>query len=275
MSNGKMTGMHIVGFLCSILIGLSLGLMGGGGSMLTIPVLVYLLGVNPLVSTSYSLFVVGTTSLVGAVNYVRKRQVNYRAALLFAIPSFVAIFFTRRYLIPIIPDPLFNHTPYQINKTLAFMLFFAGVMLIASLSMIFRRNRLQADKPVRFYYYPYTALVGLLAGVLTGLVGVGGGFLIIPALVLLGGLPMKRAVGTSLVIISANSFIGFISDSKAIAINWSFLLSFTAFAVVGILIGSYVSQFMIDYRLRKLFGWIIFGLSIYIIGKEAFTHLIT
>lgn len=270
-----MTLMQVLGFVCSMLIGVSLGLIGGGGSMLTIPVLVYLLGINPILSTAYSLFVVGTTSLVGSIDYMRKQQIHYSAVLLFAIPSFVAIFLTRRYLIPAIPDQLLINESIRLSKTLAFMLLFAFIMLGASILMIAgHKTQIHADPVLLSYSYPLIVPTGLLVGTLTGLVGIGGGFLIVPALVLLIKLPMKRAVGTSLLIIAANSLIGFLSDTISGRVNWPFLLEFTTLAILGILLGSYLSRFISSLKLRKAFGWTALGLSIFIIVKETLMPII-
>lgn len=258
--------MHFLGFFCSIIIGLSLGLIGGGGSMLTIPVLVYLLGIDPLLSTAYSLFVVGITSLVGSVHYIRRQQVHYRVVLLFSVPSFMAVFFIRRYVLPAIPDPIAITESVQISKSLSFMLLFAVIMLVAATLMI--RGRTQTRATTGQSDYSFLILTGLVVGTLTGLVGIGGGFLIIPALVLLIRLPMNNAVGTSLLIITANSLMGFLSNPVGQQINWLFLLTFTALAVLGILTGSYLSRFISASRLRKAFGWSVLGLSLSILGKE-------
>lgn len=261
--------MQILGFFCSILIGLSLGLMGGGGSMLTIPVLVYLLGVNPILSTAYSLFVVGTTSLVGSVYYIRKQQIDRQVVMLFALPSFVAIFLIRRYVIPAIPEQITINESVRLSKAPAFMLFLAFTMLLASMFMIAgRKTQLRANTVSVRYSYLLVILTGLIVGTLTGLVGIGGGFLIVPALVLLVKLPMKKAVGTSLLIIATNSLIGFLCDRILERVNWSFLLEFTALAMLGILLGSYMSRFISGLKLRKLFGWTVLGLSVFMIAKE-------
>ncbi|QHV97371.1 sulfite exporter TauE/SafE family protein [Spirosoma endbachense] len=266
--------MQELGFFCSVLIGFCLGLMGGGGSMLTIPVLVYLLGIDPILSTAYSLFVVGTTALIGTVNYIHE-QIHYRIALLFSIPSSGVVFVIRRYVIPTIPDPIFVHESFRLSKALAFLLFFAFIMLVASFSMI-KGERSQENNGAVLPQYrdSLTILTGILAGSLTGLAGIGGGFLIIPALVILMRLPMKKAVGTSLLIIAVNSFTGFLSDTTMERFNWPFLLVFTSLAVLGILVGSYVSRFVSGLRTRMLFGWSVLGLSVYIIGKEALIPMV-
>ncbi|OIN58320.1 sulfite exporter TauE/SafE family protein [Arsenicibacter rosenii] len=260
---------EIIGFSASILIGVSLGLIGGGGSILTLPVLVYLLGINPVISTAYSLFVVGTTSLVGSVNYMRKQQVNYKAAMVFSIPSFLAVFLTRKYVVPAIPDPVFSSGAFVLSKSVTIMMFFALIMLAASFSMIRDKKgeTTITEGPIRFNL-PLIALEGALVGTLTGFVGAGGGFLIIPALVLLARLPMKMAVGTSLLIIAAKSLIGFLGDLSNMAVDWTFLLEFTALSVVGIFVGSYLSRFIAGEKLKRAFGWFVLVMGIYILVKE-------
>lgn len=266
-----MTSLQLAGFSASILIGVSLGLIGGGGSILTLPVLVYLLGFNPVTSTAYSLFVVGTTSLVGSLNYMRQQQVNYKAAILFAVPSFVAVYLTRNYLIPAIPDPVFVTDTFVLSKGVAIMVFFALVMLAASVSMI--REKDAPDQPHKNdfqFNLPMIALDGILVGLLTGIIGAGGGFLIIPALVLLVRLPMKMAVGTSLLIIAANTLIGFWGSTADLLIDWPFLLKFTSLSVLGILLGTYLSRFIPSEKLKKAFGWFVLVMGVYIISREVF-----
>lgn len=266
-----MSNIEIFGFSASMLIGVSLGLIGGGGSILTLPVLVYLLGFSPVLSTAYSLFIVGTTSLVGSVNYMRKGLVNYNAALIFAIPSFIAVFLTRKYLVPAIPDSLFSIAGFEVTKSIGIMLFFALIMLAASFSMI--ADKQKNDEPANGnlkFNYPLIAIEGAVVGILTGLVGAGGGFLIIPALVLLARLPMKMAVGTSLLIIAAKSLIGFAGDLSNISINWTFLLEFTALSIIGIFLGTYISKFIPGEKLKKSFGWFVLVMGIYIIIKEIY-----
>ena len=266
-----MTTLQIAGFSASILIGVSLGLVGGGGSILTLPVLVYLLGINPVISTAYSLFVVGTTSLVGSVNYMRHHQVNYKAAAVFALPSFLSVFLTRKFIVPAIPDPVFSSDTFTLSKNVAIMVFFALIMLAASYSMI-RDKKTESygpDAPLTFNF-PLIAIEGLLVGTLTGIVGAGGGFLIIPALVLLARLPMKMAVGTSLLIIAAKSLVGFLGDLGTTKIDWPFLLQFTALSILGIFLGTYLAKYVPGEKLKKAFGWFVLVMGIYIISREVF-----
>jgi len=264
-----MDGIVIIGFAAAILIGISLGLIGGGGSILTVPVLVYILCVDPVLATAYSLFVVGSTSLVGAGTYMKKGLVNYKTALVFAIPSFIAVFLTRKFLVPALPDPLFTVGEAIITKNIGIMVFFALIMLAASFSMIKGKKGGDAaeEEEVKFNF-PMIALEGSVVGVITGIVGAGGGFLIIPALVLLAKLPMKMAVGTSLLIIAAKSLIGFLGDLSSQTIDWQMLLIFTSLSIVGIFIGSALSKKINEKILKTGFGWFVLVMGIYIITKE-------
>ncbi|MCR9064965.1 MAG: sulfite exporter TauE/SafE family protein [Cytophagales bacterium] len=259
---------EIIGFALAIVIGISLGLIGGGGSILTLPILVYLLGINPVLSTAYSLFVVGSTSLIGSFTYMKKGLVNYKTAIIFAIPSFIAVFLTRKYLMPAIPEELFQLGSFVVTKDLAIMVLFALVMLMASYSMITDNKPESAEDGVLKFNYPLIAAEGLVVGTLTGVVGAGGGFLIIPALVLLVRLPMKMAVGTSLLIIAAKSLIGFMGDVGNQVIDWQFLLTFTGLSIVGIFIGTYLTKYIPGAKLKKFFGWFVLAMAVYILLKE-------
>ena len=264
-----MDSIAITGFAAAILIGISLGLIGGGGSILTVPVLVYILGVNPVLATAYSLFVVGSTSLVGAATYMKKGLVNYKTALVFAVPSFIAVFLTRKFLVPALPDPLYSLGEFLITKSSGIMVFFALIMLFAAYSMIHdKKGEDQEDQEKVKFNFPMIALEGSVVGLITGIVGAGGGFLIIPALVLLAKLPMKMAVGTSLLIIAAKSLIGFLGDLSTQTIDWQMLFIFTALSIVGIFIGSALSKKINERILKTGFGWFVLLMGIYIITKE-------
>ena len=228
--------MVIAGYLASALIGLSLGLIGGGGSILTVPVLVYLFGVDPIVATAYSLFIVGATSLVGTVPKYREHLVNLKTAVIFGIPSIAAVYATRAWLVPLIPDPIATFGSFVLTKPMLIMALFAVLMVFASLSMI--RGKAETNTPAnagpQHFNYPMILLEGAVVGVLTGLVGAGGGFLIIPALVLFSKLPMKQAVGTSLLIIAAKSLFGFLGDLSHYNLDWLLLGTVTVLAIVPI-----------------------------------------
>lgn len=231
----------------------------------------YLLYVNPVTATAYSLFVVGVSALVGAIRNIQKGLVDFKTAIVFSIPAFIAVYITRKFIVPAIPDTLFTLGEYTVSKNTGIMVFFALIMLIASFSMI--RNNNKEDKPrqVVKLNFPLIFIEGFIVGLLTGVVGAGGGFLIIPALVLLAKLPMKKAVATSLLIIAIKSLIGFIGDIETMSIEWNFLLSFTAVSIAGIFIGVWLNKFIDGSKLKKGFGWFVLLMAIYIIIKE-FTH---
>ena len=259
--------MEIFGFFSALLIGLILGLIGGGGSILTVPIFVYLLGISPLVATAYSLFVVGTTALVGAISNHKKGMVDVRTGFIFAVPAFIGVYVTRRYLLSLIPEDIFYISSFLVTKDVAIMLFFSILMLAASFFMINGRAEVSNTKLLN-YNVPLLTLEGLVVGVLTGFVGAGGGFLIIPALVFFAKLPMKKAIATSLMIISIKSLIGFIGDIQNFEIHWFFLLSFTSISVIGIFLGIYFSKFINENKLKKVFGWFVFLMALFIIIKE-------
>ncbi|GAB2771934.1 hypothetical protein HNQ93_000691 [Hymenobacter luteus] len=264
---------HALGYFAAIFIGLSLGIMGGGGSILTVPVLVYLMGVSPVLSTAYSLFVVGSTSVVGASGYFRKGLVSLKTAVVFLLPSLLAVFAVRKLLMPAIPHELFTVGSIVFTKDLLVLVAFAVLMIGAAVSMIRSQQAeevLDEELPQRqAFNYPLILGIGLGVGTLTGFVGAGGGFLIIPALVLGARLPMKLAVGTSLVIIALNSLIGFTGDlSAGTPIAWTFLLGFLAFALVGIVLGTYLARFIPGAKLKPAFGWFTLVMGTFILLRE-------
>ncbi|MFT5890675.1 MAG: putative membrane protein YfcA [Dokdonia sp.] len=259
---------QMLGYIGALCIGIVLGLIGGGGSILTVPILVYLLYLNPVTATAYSLFVVGVSALVGAFQNIRKGLVDFRTAIVFAIPAFIAVYTTRKFVVPNIPDSLFSIGDFMITKDIGIMTFFAIIMLLASISMIRSKRKDEGKETVVSYNYPLIIIEGIVIGALTGIVGAGGGFLIIPALVILAKLPMKKAVATSLLIIAIKSLIGFIGDIENLAIDWSFLLRFTSLSVVGIFIGTWLTNFIDGKKLKKGFGWFVLLMGIYIIIKE-------
>ncbi|MGZ5247118.1 MAG: sulfite exporter TauE/SafE family protein [Flavitalea sp.] len=263
--------MEIAGYIASLVIGISLGLIGGGGSILTVPVLVYLFRVQPVVATAYSLFIVGSTSLIGSFPKYKGGEINLKTALIFGIPSIVAVFATRAFIVPAIPDELFTIGSIVFTKSLLMMLLFAVLMVFASVSMIrSKKTVIEEEVTPQKFNYPLILIEGAVVGVLTGLVGAGGGFLIIPALVLLSKLPMKQAVGTSLLIIAAKSLIGFTGDPGKAEMDWTLLLSVTGLAIVGIFIGNVLSKKISADSLKKGFGWFVLVMGIYIIIKELF-----
>jgi len=257
--------------LAAILIGVSLGLIGGGGSILTVPALTYLADVDVVSATAYSLFIVGVSSAVGSINFIRKKQVDLRTAVVFAIPSLIAVWLTRAFLIPAIPDIVFSSGSFTLSKDLAIMVFFSLIMILASVSMISNKKKTDNDEnKAPQYNFPMIILEGFVVGTVTGIVGAGGGFLIIPALVILAKIPMKKAVGTSLLIIATKSLIGFTGDlsNSALVIEWGILLPFTLLAVVGIFGGTYIGKFVPSPKLKKGFGIFILIMGVYIISDR-------
>ncbi|QHT71318.1 sulfite exporter TauE/SafE family protein [Rhodocytophaga rosea] len=261
--------MEIIGYVASACIGISLGLIGSGGSILTVPVLVYLFHVEPTLATAYSLFIVGSTALVGGIQSSLQHRVDLRTALVFSIPSFIAVFITRRFLVPYIPHELFSIGSLLVTKDIAIMVFFAFIMMVVAIGMIRSQRETPSSGQDMAYNYPLIVLEGFVVGILTGLVGAGGGFLIIPALVLLSHLPMKKAVGTSLLIIAAKSLIGFLGDiGSGQHIDFVFLISISIIAITGLFVGSFLSKFIHGHSLKTAFGWFVLVMGVYIVLRE-------
>lgn len=258
--------MELAGYAASILIGLILGMLGGGGSILSIPILVYLFHIDVVMASAYSLFIVGTTSLVGAVSKYKEHTVNIRSALLFGVPSVISIFATRKWIVPAIPPVILQTDSFLLSKRLLLLGLFAVLMVLASISMI-RGAHDFSNEDERFM--PVLLIIqGLLIGFLTGLVGAGGGFLIVPALVFLTGVTFKTAVGTSLFIIAISSLTGFLGDLMNYSMNWPFLFIITGLAVTGILLGNKLNNRISSIQLRKIFGWFTLTVGCAILLKE-------
>ena len=260
--------MEIIGYLASILIGISLGLIGGGGSILTIPILVYIFHVNPRLATTYSLFIVGFTAAIGSIKHYQLGNLKFQSAIPFAIPSLVSIIVVRKFLMPIIPEIIFSIGSFSITKDIFIMLIFSVLMMMASYSMIKSKQEIVDESKTNTMK---VAFMGSLVGVVTGFLGAGGGFLIIPALIFFTGLTMKEAVGTSLLIIAFNSLFGFLGDViNGVNIDFFFLLSIAFFALIGIFIGTFLSKKIDGSKLKPAFGWFVLVMGIYIIIKEIY-----
>jgi uncharacterized membrane protein YfcA len=263
---------EILGYIGALIVGLVLGLIGGGGSILTVPILVYFLGFSPIVATGYSLFVVGSTALVGTLRNIKENQIDFKTAIVFAIPSIITVFMVRSLVIPNLPEVMFSISSFKLTNSLFIMLLFAIIMLLAGWSMIKSKtipNDTEIQKfDISHYFTIGTQAIGI--GVLAGLVGAGGGFLIVPALALLVKLPIKKAISTSLFIIAIQSLVGFLGDLNTLTIDWKFLLTFTAISIVGIFIGLALSKKISPKRLKKGFGYFTIIMAIYILFKELF-----
>ena len=262
---------ELLGYIGAFTVGLILGLIGSGGSILSVPILVYLFGINPVTATAYSLFIVGTTSLIGSIKNLRNKLINYSTTLLFSLSAVITVYITRRYLIHLIPETIISSESIYLTKNQLIMLLFALLMLVAGFLMIKRTPKtivgLKQTKtiaPNKFLIFAEGSLIGFL----TGLVGAGGGFIIIPILVILSDLRMKAAIATSLAIISLKSLIGFVGDIQNLEIDWMFLLIFTSISVTGIFIGQQFSQKVADNKLKMVFGLFVIGIAFSILFIE-------
>ncbi|QQT28224.1 sulfite exporter TauE/SafE family protein [Sphingobacterium spiritivorum] len=261
--------MELLAYLLAVLIGISLGLIGSGGSILTVPILVYILDINPILATAYSLFIVGMTSLAGGISQTISKQVDYRMVLLFGIPSIIMVLFTRGYIMPHIPEEIGAVGDFVLTKGMFVMVLFAVIMLFASVSMIRSKEKVLVVEKHR-YDNKSIILKGVFLGIITGMVGAGGGFLIIPTLVIFAGMPMKRAIGTSLMIIAFNSLIGFVGfvEIDGHEVDWRLLFLFSIAAIMGILIGTLLSRKISGSNLKTSFGWFVLIMGIMILVRE-------
>ena len=266
--------LEVLGYISALIIGISLGLIGGGGSILAVPVLAYLFSVNEKVATAYSLFIVGASALVGGLKQHLKGYVDWRTAVVFGIPAIVGVTVVRHYVVPALPDVLFTIGDFDFTRRMAMFGLFAILMIPAAFSMLKKRKECPEKNDGKVSYnYPLILIEGLLVGAITGMIGAGGGFLIIPALVILANIKMKVAVGTSLIIIAFKSLMGFfLGDALTMNVDWVFLSIFTLISLVGIFIGSYLSNFIDGQKLKKGFGYFIFAMAIFIFYMEFFVN---
>ncbi|KJD34617.1 hypothetical protein PK35_02220 [Tamlana nanhaiensis] len=263
--------LNIFGYVGAFIIGISLGLIGGGGSILAVPVLAYLFAINEKVATAYSLFIVGASALIGGIKQHFKGYVDWRTALVFGLPAIVGVTIVRHYVVPALPDVIFSIGNFNFTRRMAMFGLFAALMIPAAFSMLKNKETIVVTGQVT-YNYPLILLEGLIVGSITGLIGAGGGFLIIPALVILANVEMKVAVATSLIIIAFKSLMGFfLGDALTMAINWNFLMLFTLLSFIGIFFGSFLSNFIDGNKLKKGFGYFIFVMAFFIFYMEFFT----
>lgn len=261
--------MELIGYISAILMGLTLGMIGGGGSILTVPILVYLFKIPPVTATAYSLFIVGLTALVGGVSYLRKKEVDLKTGFIFGVPSFIGVYLTRAYLMPGLPEPVFQMGRFAVSKSLLIMSVFAVLMLAASVSMIRNGKAASELKLSGMSKFALISLEGLLVGAITGFVGAGGGFLIIPALVVLVGMPMRIAVGTSLFIIAAKSLIGFLGDLQShSAVDWRLLFTIVTIAIVGLFAGMMLTKKVSERGLKKGFGYFVLIMGAFVLFDQ-------
>ena len=275
--------MEIFGFALALLIGLTLGLIGGGGSILALPVLVYFLGVPELEATTYSFFIVGLTAWFGSAQKAHEKLVHFKAALIFGIPSILSVYFSRWVLLPKIPNDIL-FLGVETTKSTALMLFFSLIMIFAGFSTLPKRKKkhhknhyIEPDDPHQVHPHQHhhnnnrwalLSLFGLIEGLITGLVGAGGGFLIIPLLIFFGKIHTKKAMATSLLIIAVKSTLGFAGDWLRFSPNWSIILPFACIAIVGIFIGNKWALKIKGKTLKFVFSLFLIGLGIVIFVSE-------
>lgn len=254
----------ILGHILAIGVGVSLGLIGGGGSILAVPILIYIMGIESQTAIAMSLFIVGSVSLLGIIPYARRGQLSWRI-----VAGFTPLAMLGAYLgSQLVKLPLITDTMQIIS--------FGLVMLAASVLMIRKgagsdRKSNTSDHPSFFRRLPSEMAIplqGLGVGIVTGFVGVGGGFLIIPALVLFSQVPMKTAVGTSLLIIACNSAAGFAGYLNQVSINWTLTLSFTLAAGLGTIGGSLLARSIEASKLQKGFGYFVLAVAIFVLIRR-------
>lgn len=261
---------QIIGYILAVFVGMTLGMLGSGGSILSVPILVYVMSIEPTLATAYSLFVIGTTSFVGGMQKAKQKLVDFNKVILFGVPAVISVFITRKILVPRIPDIIFSTDSFTLSKSVLIMVVFALVMIFASVRMIkpFTERIIIAEEKLNYYKI---ILLGIFIGLLSGFVGAGGGFLIVPTLLFFAKTPMKMAVGTSLFIVSLQSLIGFMGDIMGHQIiDWKLLIIFTLASIIGIFIGNYISKKVEDNKLKTSFGWFVLAMGIYIIIRELF-----
>jgi uncharacterized membrane protein YfcA len=260
-----------LGYTGALVIGLFLGLIGGGGSILSVPILAYLFSYDEKVATAYSLFIVGVSALAGGLKQNKKNLVDWRIAFIFGLPALLGVSLVRHFLIPIIPEDIFTVSNFTLSRRMLLFGLFSALMIPAAISML-RDSKVKNNEGNKTSFnYTLIIIEGVIVGSITGLVGAGGGFLIIPALVLLAKMEIKLAIGTSLIIIAFKSLLGFfLGDAMIMSIDWMFLFRFTLLSLVGIFIGTYLCQFIDARKLKKGFAFFIFIMSGFIFYMEFF-----
>jgi hypothetical protein len=246
--------MLLVAASLALLIGLSLGLLGGGGSILTVPMLVYVLHVDAKQSIASSLFVVGVTSLVGTIAHARAGRVRWKVGLLFGVAGMLGATLGGQVAASIAGPVL--------------LILFAGIMLATAGAMMRGRREPTGAVPPRDLPVAKAAGIGASVGVLSGLVGAGGGFLVVPALALVGGLSMGDAVGTSLLVIAMQSLAGFARHAAHTPLDWTLLGVVTVAAIIGSLAGARFASKLSPATMRRAFAWLVLGMAIFMLAQE-------
>ena len=264
---------ELITYAASLFVGLSLGMIGAGGSILTVPVFIFVLKIDPLTSSIYSMFIVGISGLAGGLKYIFNKLVDIRTTIVFGIPSVTGVLIARKLIFPSIPDQIFSMGGFVVSKKILFMLCISALMLMASIRMLSTASLKVAPPSVDTKVKTgFLIIQGFIVGIITGLFGIGGGFLIVPALYFWSRLPMKKAVGTTLLIIAMNSLFSFSTSYSAALINWNLLTRFSLGAIIGILIGTRIAEKISGDYLKKIFGWFVMAISFYIVIKQFTFH---
>jgi uncharacterized protein len=264
---------ELITYAASLFVGLSLGMIGAGGSILTVPVFIYVLKIDPLTSSIYSMFIVGISSLAGGIKSIFNKLVDIQTMIVFGIPSVTGVLVARKFIFPSIPDQIFSIGGFVVSKKILFMFCISTLMFFAAVKMLSVASPKKEILPVDSHIKPgFLIIQGLVVGIITGLFGIGGGFLIVPALYFWTRLPMKKAVGTTLLIIAMNSLFSFLTSYSATLINWSLLIRFSLGAVIGIFIGTRIAEKISGDYLKKIFGWFVMAISFYIVFKQFTFH---
>ena len=263
-----MQWIEVFGYIGALFIGLIMGILGGGGSILAVPILAYIFHLDEKTATAYSLFIVGSTGLVGGIKQTFNKMIDWKTAMIFGLPAVVGITLTRAFVVPALPHILFNIDTFEFTRRMAMFGLFGLLMILAATSMLSKSK----ERKVRNSTGSFNPLIlseGFFIGALTGLVGAGGGFLIVPALMVIANLDMKRASATSLVIIAINSLTGFfLGDALKITIDWNFLSVFVGIAMIGIIIGTYINHLLPVSLLKRSFAYFIILMAIFIFIEE-------
>ncbi len=261
--------MMVLGLAAALLMGVTLGVFGAGGSILTVPILVFLMGVPASEATAYSLFIVGITAVFGAYTYHKQDLIQFKIGFVFAMPAFVGVYAVRLFLMPALPEHIASFGRYDLSKDALVLIVFSLIMMMAAYAMI-QPSKPQPSGEAKALSFPLIAVEGLVVGAVTGFVGAGGGFLIIPALVILAGLSMKQAVGTSLMIIAFKSLLGFVGDIQAgLVVDWVLLLEMVGLSIMGVLIGERIARKVDGHKLKPVFGYFILLMGLSILIREA------
>ena len=264
---------ELITYAASLFVGLSLGMIGAGGSILTVPVFIFILKIDPLTSNIYSMFIVGISSLAGGIKSIFNKLVDIKTMIVFGIPSVTGVLVARKFIFPSIPDQIFSIGGFVVSKKILFMICISTLMFFAAVKMLNAASPKTETLPTDTHVKPgFLIIQGFIVGIITGLFGIGGGFLIVPALYFWTRLPMKKAVGTTLLIIAMNSLFSFLTCYSAALINWSLLIRFSLGAIIGILIGSQIAEKISGDYLKKIFGWFVMAVSFYIVFKQFTFH---